>query len=135
MGNNQSYVERREDEQDVLGSGMFGGGNPAKPMIEIKDTNRIMISDKQAMLCNLVAMHHNVITAQCRTTSGKALFRAIGGTNHGDVQTAQLTRDSMSREDYIKVAIGQKKKQGLLGSLFSRKRSSNEEGENEIADD
>lgn len=124
MGNNASYVERREDEQDLFGMGLpFGQGNPAKPMIDMSDRNRILVSDRQAILLNLVGLHHKVLTAKCQTDEGKKLFAAIGAANHYDVQTAQLTRDSMSREDYIKVAVGQKKKKGLL-DLFSRKQAS-----------
>jgi hypothetical protein len=135
MGNSQSYVERMEDQQDVYGQGMpFGQGNPAKPMIEMSDKNRILISDQQAQLLNLVSLHHDVLMLRCRTTEGKKLFEAIGQANHVNVQTAQLTRDSMSREDYIKVAAKQAKKRGLL-DIFSSKQSSNNAGEGETDGD
>jgi len=131
MGN-ESYVQREEEQQDANGFGVpfgMGGPNPAKPMIEMSDTNRILISDKQAQLLNLIGMHCAVLNIHSRDAKAlKPLLAVIMG-NHQDIQSAQLTRDSYSREDYIKIAAPVNKKKGLFSNPFSHKQTASNDSD------
>lgn len=126
-----SWVEDNEKQQDAFGQSMFQS-RASKEMLKISDTNRFIASDKQAILLNLSQMMTAILYRKCRTDEGRTLFKNISGGNIQDVQTAQLTRDGMSRGDFkdIEMAGAQRKKSW---NPFSRKTAST--ADSQVTDD
>jgi hypothetical protein len=129
---NQSYVERQEDMDDNLFGSQFpfGTGNPAKPMLEHSDTNRILISDHQALCVTTVDLEINLLEMLNKRVKSESFtfFVNVLKANLYQVQKAQLTRDSMSREDYIRALQSKRERKGLF-SFMSRKQPSSDAGE------
>jgi hypothetical protein len=115
-----SYVNRTEDQQDVNGMSMFPG-RASKEMLKISDTNRIVVSDRQGRLLNALHLHVDIIGLRCNTEAGRRAFAPLEEyLNY--FQSVQLTRDSMSREDFKDIETAGLKRPKK--SLFNRNQPS-----------